>query len=190
MTKEYDDKNLAWMLFVDGCAILQFIYSDVHKGLKESKIKKDLKFFVNRDLFLLENQLPYQLLDDLMKMREDEENLRKAILKFINGQSMLENEQPKGEKWTNMATDKDAIHLATDKDAIHLLDLLRTRLLADQSVEKDMKCAIPFCTSKSSKKKDWQSFRNVQELKAAGIYLKSSHNSCLRISFPIVSLNG
>ena len=40
VTKEYDDKNLAWMLFVDGCAILQFIYSDVHKEFQELKIKK------------------------------------------------------------------------------------------------------------------------------------------------------
>ena len=40
VTKEYDDKNLAWMLFVDGCAILQFIYSDVHEEFQELKIKK------------------------------------------------------------------------------------------------------------------------------------------------------
>ena len=120
----------AWILFVDGCATLKFIdiiVSVDNKKLQEFKIKNEHVAFVQQDLFLLDNQLPYQLLDDLMKMSEEEENLRKAILKFINGQSMLENEQPTGKKWTNMAT---------DKDAIHLLDLLRTRLLADQSVEK------------------------------------------------------
>jgi hypothetical protein len=205
VTWKYPDEVLAWILFVDGCATLKFIdivvSVDNIEKLQEFKIKNDHVAFVQQDLFLLENQLPYQLLDDLMKMSEEEENLRNAILNFINGQSMLENEQPTGKKWTNMAT---------DKDAIHLLDLLRTRLLADQSVEKDvnsfgnaktpeeeakktklckkeqsdkkLKDAIPFqdCTSKSRKKKDWQSFRNVQELRAAGIHLESSHNSCLR----------
>jgi hypothetical protein len=114
---------------VDGCATLKFIdivvSVDNIEKLQEFKIKNDHVAFVQQDLFLLENQLPYQLLDDLMKMSEEEENLRNAILNFINGQSMLENEQPTGKKWTNMAT---------NKDAIHLLDLLRTRLLADQSV--------------------------------------------------------
>jgi hypothetical protein len=126
---KYPDEVLAWILFVDGCATLKFIdivVSVDNKKLQEFKIKNDHVAFVQQDLFLLDNQLPYQLLDDLMKMSEEEENLRKAILKFINGQSMLENEQPTGKKWTNMAT---------DKDAIHLLDLLRTRLLADQSVK-------------------------------------------------------
>ena len=99
VTKKYSDEALAWILFVDGCATLKFIdivVSGDNKKLQEFKIKNDHVAFVQQDLFLLENQLPYQLLDDLMKMSEEEENLRKAILKFINGQSMLENEQPTG----------------------------------------------------------------------------------------------
>ena len=96
---KYLDEVLGWILFVDGSATLKFIdivVSVDNKKLQEFKIKNDHLAFVQQDLFLLENQLPYQLLDDLMKMSEEEENLRKAILKFINGQSMLENEQPTG----------------------------------------------------------------------------------------------
>ena len=54
----------AWILFVDGCATLKFIDAIVHKKVKEFKIKNDHVAFVQQDLFLLENQLPYQLLDN------------------------------------------------------------------------------------------------------------------------------
>jgi hypothetical protein len=122
VTTKYDDEALAWILFVDGCATLKFIDAVVNEKVKEFKIKNDHVAFVQQDLFLLENQLPYQLLDDLMTMSKEGQNLRKAILIFIDRQSMIENEQPMGKKW---------IEMATDKEAIHLLDLLRTRLLAD-----------------------------------------------------------
>jgi hypothetical protein len=67
VTEKYNDEALAWILFVDGCATLQFIHSVDEKKVKEFKIKNDHVAFVKQDLFLLENQLPYQLLDDLMK---------------------------------------------------------------------------------------------------------------------------
>jgi hypothetical protein len=35
--------------------------------------------------------------------------------------------------------------------------------------------------AKKTKVREWQSFRNVQELRAAGIHLESNHSSCLRM---------
>ena len=67
VTQKYSDEDLAWMLFVDGCATLHFIHSFVKGKVKDVKIKNDQVAFVQQDLFLLENQLPYQLLDYLMK---------------------------------------------------------------------------------------------------------------------------
>ena len=64
---KYPDEVLAWILFVDGCATLKFIdivVSVDNKKLQEFKIKNDHVAFVQQDLFLLENQLPYQLLDN------------------------------------------------------------------------------------------------------------------------------
>ena len=69
VTEKYDNEYLAWMLFVDGCAVLQFIYSIVENKFKELKIKNNLAVFEQEDLFLLENQLPYHL-EDLMGLRE------------------------------------------------------------------------------------------------------------------------
>ena len=77
------------MLLIDGCATLQFIDSVVREKVKDFKIKNDQVAFVQHDLFLLENQLPYQVLDNLMKNSIEKEELRKLIQKFINTQSML-----------------------------------------------------------------------------------------------------
>ena len=68
---------------------------------------------------------------------------------------------------------KKTEELPPNKEPVHLLDLLRNRLLG--------------CThdiSPKSNEKEWQSYRNVQELRAVGIHLKSSDSSCLgKINF-------
>ncbi|KAL4607416.1 hypothetical protein ACB092_09G172200 [Castanea dentata] len=164
VTQKYSDENLAWMLFVDGCATLQFIDLVVREEVKDFKIKDDQVAFVQQDLFLLENQLPYQLLDYLMKnIKEEEnskkeENLRESIQKFINMHSMLyEDTEP-----------------PNDENPIHLLDLLRKRLLGLDDVNDET------AQNKETGKEEWQSFRNVQELREVGIHLKSNPSSCLR----------
>jgi hypothetical protein len=172
VTKEYDDKNLAWMLFVDGCAILQFIYSDVHKEFQELKIKKDLVFFVNRDLFLLENQLPYQLLIHLINLSENRrDQLKESIELFIDKKSTIK---------------RDEKNANAENEPIHLLDKLRTRLIGcsrTQSPNPNRKARKNKSPSWTGKNK-WPSFRNVQELRAVGIQLKPSNSSCLKdISF-------
>ena len=147
------------MLLIDGCATLQFIDSVVREKVKDFKIKNDQVAFVQHDLFLLENQLPYQVLDNLMKNSIEKEELRKLIQKFINTQSML-------------ADSVEKIQQENDEEAIHLLDLQRKRLLSvpqespgnEEVLEKEIK---------------WHSFRNVQELREVGIHLKPRKSRCL-----------
>ena len=169
VTQKYSDEDLAWMLFVDGCATLHFIHSFVKGKVKDVKIKNDQVAFVQQDLFLLENQLPYQLLNYLMKKIKEEnskmeDKLRKSIKKFIDEQSMLagETKSPNAQK------------------AIHLLDLLRKRLLGLDGVEHES--AQKNATDKeedSTDEREWHSFRNVQELREVGIQLKPRKSSHL-----------
>uniref|UniRef100_A0A2N9EQB8 Uncharacterized protein n=1 Tax=Fagus sylvatica TaxID=28930 RepID=A0A2N9EQB8_FAGSY len=85
VTQNYDDKALAWLLFVDGCAILQYIYCHTNNMFKELNIKTDSVAFGQPDLFLLENQLPYRLLEWLMSLSVKEKDLRKSIEDYIEG---------------------------------------------------------------------------------------------------------
>ncbi|XP_030924632.1 UPF0481 protein At3g47200-like [Quercus lobata] len=164
----YNDEALAWMLFVDGCATLKFIDSVVEKKVKEFQIKNGQVAFVQQDLFLLENQLPYRILDDLIKNSNEGENLRKSVQSFINMQSMraeTEETPPKNNKEGEKTEETPP-----NKESVHLLDLLRNRLLGYTSTSLE----------NNSNQEDWNSFRNVQELRAVGIHLKSSNDSCLR----------
>ncbi|KAM3738687.1 hypothetical protein ACB098_09G149400 [Castanea mollissima] len=112
VTQKYSDKDLARMLFYDGCTTLQFIDLVAREKVKDFKIKIDQVAFVQQDFFLLENQLPYKLLNYLMKNIIEEENLRESIQKFINMQSMLD----------------EGTESSNAQKASHLLDILRKGL--------------------------------------------------------------
>ena len=90
-TEDYDDEALTSILFVDGYAILQYIYCATNDKFKELNIKTDSVAFGQQDLFLLENQLPYCLLKWLMSMSssEKEKELRKSIETYIDWHVMV-----------------------------------------------------------------------------------------------------
>ena len=65
--------------------------------VKDVKIKSDQAAFVQQDLFLLENQLPFQLLDYLVENTqnsEDRKSLKTSIQSFINMHSRLDEDTP------------------------------------------------------------------------------------------------
>ncbi|KHG30647.1 hypothetical protein F383_12365 [Gossypium arboreum] len=83
-----DDEKLAWMFFVDGCAILQAVYmrygKDYNLTPNELFIKNQLLTFVYSDLFLLENQIPFRVLELLTSSSKNGEKFMKAIRRFID----------------------------------------------------------------------------------------------------------
>ncbi|XP_034707721.1 uncharacterized protein LOC117930993 [Vitis riparia] len=112
---EYDNEELAWMMLMDGCFLLQFIRrkEDDSKVDMSNVLRNHQINFVEQDLFLLENQLPFGVL----KLIFDEEakfhgvsTMEETIEKFFtpNNGRQLEPE---------------------DKEPSHLLDLLRSALL-------------------------------------------------------------
>jgi hypothetical protein len=128
VTKKYDDETLAWLLFVDGCAILQYIYCATKNNFNELNIKTDSVAFGQQDLFLLENQLPYRLLKWLMSLSKMGNELKESIETYIASHDMVpDNQQSK-----QQAKDKkgDSVHsISMEGDPVHLLDLLRTCIL-------------------------------------------------------------
>ncbi|XP_041008848.1 UPF0481 protein At3g47200-like [Juglans microcarpa x Juglans regia] len=177
VTKKYNDVDLAWILVVDGCAILQYIYLAVEDKFEEFNIKQDSVAFCQQDLFLLENQVPYRLLEELMNLislSQTKEKSEKSIDDFIktNQNMVLMNQQSSKEQ---------AGKSGEGEKPTHLLDLLRTSLLGP--ARKPNKGKQPSRTQKRNKP-DWQSYRNMQELIAAGIHVKRSEANSLRgISF-------
>nr|CAD1828329.1 unnamed protein product [Ananas comosus var. bracteatus] len=63
------DEKFASMLFFDSCFVLQFIDQFVKNKLEDFTVSTHLQGFILRDIFLLENQLPYLLLEKLMELK-------------------------------------------------------------------------------------------------------------------------
>ncbi|KAI4346917.1 hypothetical protein L6164_007780 [Bauhinia variegata] len=166
------------MLSVDGCAVLQIMEKANLSKLEDLIVKIDIQVIV-RDLFLLENQLPYEL---LVLLSEDELKLRKSMYQFCELQRTFTlSESPHGPLF------REPEHPPT-----HLLDCLRTYILGIgmDSINKD-ECRVnvrqleaDIANRYANKKEKYISHRNTQELKAAGIQVKrQEHISLKNISF-------
>ncbi|KAG4123401.1 hypothetical protein ERO13_D11G324300v2 [Gossypium hirsutum] len=170
-----NDEKLAWMFFVDGCAILQAVYrryGDDDDKAGKSFIKDDLLTFVYSDLFLLENQIPFRVLE-LLTSSGDGKKFMNAIQRFIDDTVIKPGED--SEWWWKQLKG----------ERIHLLHLLRERLLVEEEkpwwwrfIERR------FINEARAKRYHSCSIGTVEELKKAGIMLKASETSCLTdISF-------
>jgi hypothetical protein len=103
------EEKLTWMLFVDGCSLLYIL--DIHNDFgTEERIMK----LVSRDVLLLENQLPYMLLDLLSWDSHIWSILASRIIDFLEFHHMASSEY---KYWGDHG------------DPTHLLDYLRKRLL-------------------------------------------------------------
>lgn len=178
-TYKYDDEELAWMMLLDGCSLLYFILCVMRRNesqLSDLNVKSHFVAFVQLDCFLLENQLPFGILELLFEgARLGADTMEEMIERFITSNIA----KPRG----TMASDLDLV-----KDPSHLLDLLRSGLLGPQPVpeQKGQSEGIWRGTGPREMRKqgDWQSYRNIKELEAAGIYLKPSRTTYMRdISF-------
>ncbi|PON83194.1 hypothetical protein TorRG33x02_210280, partial [Trema orientale] len=157
--KSYSKERLGRILFLDGCSVLQFIHSVACYDLLDIEINNGQATLIQQDLFLLENQIPFCVLELLMKSIKEKKNvqvLKQSILKQSIG------------IFINMNLMETEMSSPTTLPITLLYD-------GNRSTEPN--------TSKSSPKYE-RSFRNVQDLKAAGIWLKPSGTLSLKdISF-------
>ncbi|KAK8588825.1 hypothetical protein V6N13_087719 [Hibiscus sabdariffa] len=173
----YDDEKLAWMFFLDGCAILQAILQgddDQQKKLpSKMNIKNDLLTFVYLDLFLLENQLPHDVLRLLTNSNSNGpgEIFMDSIKRFIDNNVITPTEKKEDKQ-----QHEDGLG-----EAAHLLDLLRKRLVFKtenrglmEKFDHIFRSIKDSCNYKRTKTHYSTTFRNVKELRSAGIWLKPS----------------
>ncbi|KAK8272964.1 hypothetical protein V6Z11_D11G372600 [Gossypium hirsutum] len=148
-----DNVKLAWILYALRPRLLSYV--------ERIFIKNELLTFVYSVLFLLENQLPFRVLE-LLTRSNDGTKFMEAIIRFIDGTvKEPQSHQQDSEWWPQQG------------EGIHLLHLLRV--------------FISF-TNRSghtrTKRHHSHPFGNVKELKSAGIWLEASETSCLTdISF-------
>ncbi|XP_075637744.1 UPF0481 protein At3g47200-like [Castanea sativa] len=195
VTKAYDDEALTSILLVDGCAILQYIYCATKDKFKELNIKRDSVAFGQQDLFLLENQLPYRLLTWLMSWSGKEKELRESIETYIDSHVKIREDQQsnclswrlcqrskpqqaQSAKEESHDEEKPQDYSTSVAQPVHLLDYLRTRMLHGPEYIPDGTVG-KINQNIQDVQEYWQSYRNVQDLKTAGIHLKRGKNCYL-----------
>ncbi|KAL5539164.1 hypothetical protein UlMin_046036 [Ulmus minor] len=117
--EKYDDNTLSLMLFVDGCSILQLVdscHANDPEKMKKINIKPGQVSFAQQDLLLLENQIPYQVLELL---RENLTPTKKKDIKSSMEKFILGNIDP-------------SLKNNFKENPNHLLDLLRSALVPGQ----------------------------------------------------------
>ncbi|GLT31398.1 hypothetical protein SLA2020_061390 [Shorea laevis] len=188
----WGDEELAWMFLVDGCALLQFIFLVVENKWGEFGGKNDQLLFVINDVFLLENQLPFQLLEILIDLcikvsneggKNPQEVWKVRIDKFIKEKFLSSADQisiPIHDQ-VDSQTPLCAEQRQQQEEPVHLLALLRRELIGqgvksqEKPKDKDSllgKLMRKWCSS-GDKSRKWHTFRNVKELKAKGIRFKA-----------------
>nr|DAD42666.1 TPA_asm: hypothetical protein HUJ06_000896 [Nelumbo nucifera] len=65
-TKEFSDEEFKRLMFMDGCFVVYFIHFMVTDDSEQLEMKNDDIYFVESDLFLMENHLPFLVLRTLM----------------------------------------------------------------------------------------------------------------------------
>ncbi|KAJ0014930.1 hypothetical protein Pint_20098 [Pistacia integerrima] len=143
---KFNDEEFTQMMVLDACYILQFIYCIVKNEPVALKIKSNMIALVQRDLFLLENQIPFKLLNELSFNKFGNETEKKTML------NKREVQDAKGITGT------------FDGEPAHLLDLIRTNLF-----DKIDLTQLP-----PRDRSEWFSYRSAKELKAVGIHFRPS----------------
>jgi len=168
-TDEFDDEKFTQIMFLDGCFILQFIFFLLRRP-EDLKMPGHQVVLVKRDLLLLENQLPFQVIWSLMNLRfgkgeegggnklindfirhiralpPQQESFKEMIKKFA-GKCIWKQPQ---KTWGNKETE--------EHQPVHLLGLLHT-----DHINKE---ACSHCSTRSC---DWYSYRSSKDLRKVGI---------------------
>ncbi|KAJ4978519.1 hypothetical protein NE237_009299 [Protea cynaroides] len=166
-TARFSDEEFMRMMFLDGCLLLYSIDRIAKDKLSEdTKIKNSQMAFISRDILLLENQLPFVVLQALMSLNIPGDEGEGLVHEFIGKQ-----------------TRSISYHSSENQDQDqppHILHLLRKELVGTEPQQEPIQ-----------ELSNWHSFRSVTELRAGGIECRESPSSSLKdVSFKIQRFQG
>ncbi|CAI9779521.1 unnamed protein product [Fraxinus pennsylvanica] len=162
-TKCFDDEVFNRMMFLDACFVLHFMFilqeGNVSNGTdKEQKEVDPLQdgscylAFVQRDLFLLENQIPLLVLNVLMKFRfQSESQETELIQNFLDRKATIMPLQENTctnvvkkfvQKMMGLSDQKTKWKLDLNTSPPHLLHLAREQLIGPPPEETNMKKSV------------------------------------------------
>ncbi|KAH6758068.1 hypothetical protein C2S52_023079 [Perilla frutescens var. hirtella] len=205
---EYDDEALAEMMLRDACIVLYIVEMCAGNEEVEENRKLEKAMFVFRRLgmfhwyvmavdvvYKLENQIPWWLINSLIKSAYDGHNKEEGealILRFLSFRTSGDSTKLKQLPWYQVRDEYCPLHLL---EAIRITNLVNPEVpkinnLLDLDRYGEEKATFKCC--KWWRRKSYAPaaiagrrlpFRSVTELKAKGIHFKPSSNFLLDIRF-------
>ncbi|KAI3742255.1 hypothetical protein L1987_59935 [Smallanthus sonchifolius] len=189
-TDDYNDEEFTRMMLRDACFVLFFIECvstvNINKAMLNNEYLGALGFaHVMRDIFLLENQIPFVVLEVLLEIRFDDDKGEGILNKFFNylnyGEVITRNEK-----------------VLENKQPLHLLELYRSYFIslpASLGLGSTRAHMWPIRRGSIGIESDEdfnyvkrnRSFASVMELKAKGIFLKSTYKESSNEDIKFVS---
>jgi hypothetical protein len=178
-TKNLDNQQFARMMFLDGCFVVQFLFC-LYQQPENLEMSRHDAALVTKDLFLLENQLPFEVLTKLMSFRNLD---HKAWMKILTDFCDQVRASPAGtelkEKITKIfrglqksLTIRNPQGIARDRpaDAAHLLELLHKQFCSGTIVSENSEKS----SCKNNSQMNWYRYYPAEELRNIGIHFKPS----------------
>jgi hypothetical protein len=175
--KNLNDEQFAVMMFLDGCFIVQFLFC-LYQQPGNLKMSSHDAALVIKDLFLLENQLPFEVLTELMSFRNRDHKAQMKILTafcdqvraFPAGTELKEKITKIFRELQKSITIGNSQGPAPDQPAAHLLELLHnqfcSRTIVSENSEKN--------SCKNNSQMNWYRYCPAEELRNIGIHFKPS----------------
>ncbi|XP_052176568.1 putative UPF0481 protein At3g02645 [Diospyros lotus] len=143
VAEKFNDEKFAEMLFLDSCFVIQFMDSCVNSENNNIKTTNIDTAFIRRDIMLLENQLPLEILTKLMCLSLRFEGgqgfeMIDNFIKLIMKDPPIEEKAPRRKTCflffqTNSKSEETN---RKKKKPIHLLELVRTKFVDDTKKKK------------------------------------------------------
>ncbi|KAJ8570412.1 hypothetical protein K7X08_037384 [Anisodus acutangulus] len=205
LVKDYSDEVFAQMMFLDGCFILQYFHCIVTGNYKELKMKSHDIAFIRRDLFLLENQLPFEVLQVLMSCKFKNnvgmemiktfissahtkppqphgfiQSIKDFFLDFFGG---IQGKSPNPESYTRTKKVMNFFGKICEGEGPSLTkqESMKSRLPAHLLELLKTHLIDPKAFSKGGcyLRGEWCSYRSAMELRRAGIHFRPGKSRCL-----------
>ncbi|XP_010263428.1 PREDICTED: putative UPF0481 protein At3g02645 [Nelumbo nucifera] len=128
--EKLEDEKFLRIMFLDGCFVAYFIYCVVKDNLKELEINNDAIVSIGRDMFLLENQLPFLVLKALMSAIFPQTEWKRMVEEFVKKVNGIVSEVDEFNMGFYPVSQNEEM-----PKAFHLLDLLRAILLKNNCSE-------------------------------------------------------
>ncbi|GKV40797.1 hypothetical protein SLEP1_g48399 [Rubroshorea leprosula] len=179
--KNWDDEDLAWMLLVDGCAILYFIYLDVNNkweklGANEEEQQPQKSWQQQQS----QQRSQWQQQPEERSQRQQQQQPQQSLLQQQQqSQQRLQQQQQQPQQIS--------IFISDEEDPAHLLALLHRELIGVKSKSKKQQQVnksdgfwgtLERACSKSQNRQ--YTFRGATELKGNGIFFKARHDNRTR----------